>query len=62
MRWLAHHSKLQDNDAVIIGASKLEHLQLNFEALDGGPLHEDVVSAFSEAWGLLKSDCPKYNR
>ena len=50
MRWLVHHSKLIDNDGIILGVSKPEHLLTNCEALDGGPLHENVVNAFENAW------------
>lgn len=63
MRWLVHHSQLRDDDAVILGVSKNEHLEANLAAVNcGDPLHEDVVKAFEDAWDLIKSDCPKYYR
>lgn len=62
MRWLVHHSKLIDGDGVILGFSKEEHLLPNIEALDGGPLHENVVKAFEEAWANIKSGSPDYYR
>uniref|UniRef100_T2MHU9 Aflatoxin B1 aldehyde reductase member 3 n=1 Tax=Hydra vulgaris TaxID=6087 RepID=T2MHU9_HYDVU len=62
LRWLFHHSQLQDNDGVILGFSKPEHFQTNLNACSGGPLHEDVVKAFDDSWDAIKSKCPKYYR
>ena len=63
MRWLVHHSKLQDDDGIIIGVSKPEHMLPNNNAInDAEPLHEDVVKAFENAWDMIKSSCPKYHR
>ena len=61
-RWLAHHSMLDGNrgDAIIVGASKLNHLQQNIEAMKAGPLPNDVVEAFEDAWMVTKGDSPKY--
>ena len=61
-RWLAYHSMLKDErgDAIIIGASKLGHLKQNIEAVQEGPLPEEVVNAFSAAWDVCKSDSPEY--
>lgn len=62
LRWLKHHSGLIDDDGVIIGASKMEHLESNLGALEKGPLHEDVVEAYQQAWFGIKGDCPVYYR
>ena len=61
-RWLAYHSMLnaQRGDAILIGASKLNHLVQNMETVKAGPLPEDVVAAFDEAWALTKGDSPEY--
>lgn len=61
-RWLAYHSMLNGGrgDAILIGASKLDHLQQNMEAVKAGPLPEDVVEAFEQAWQLTKGDSPAY--
>ena len=61
-RWLAYHSMLDDarGDAIIIGASKLNHLLDNMETLKKGPLPEEVLEAFREAWALTKGDSPEY--
>ena len=61
-RWLAYHSMLNGRrgDAVIIGASKLEHLQQNMKSINAGPLPGDVVEAFENAWTVTKGDSPEY--
>ncbi|XP_044173576.1 aflatoxin B1 aldehyde reductase member 2-like isoform X2 [Acropora millepora] len=64
IRWMYHHSKMDgaNGDAVIIGASSVKHLRENLESTKQGPLHEDVVKIFEEAWGEIKGDCPLYFR
>ncbi len=61
-RWLAYHSMLsaERGDAIIIGASKLHHLQQNMETVKAGPLPEAVLDAFEKAWGITKADSPQY--
>jgi len=61
-RWLAHHSMLRENrgDGIIIGASKADHLRQNLQAADQGPLDEETVNAFEEAWKLCRADAPEY--
>ena len=61
-RWLACHSMLnrERGDAIIIGASKPEHLRRNILAAEAGALPADIVNAFEEAWNICKADCPEY--
>lgn len=61
-RWLACHSMLDEarGDAIIIGASKLNHLTQNMEAAGGGALPDELAAAFEEAWQLCKADSPEY--
>lgn len=61
-RWLAYHSMLngERGDAILIGASKLGHLQQNMETVKAGPLPADVVEAFEQAWAVSKKDSPEY--
>ena len=61
-RWLAYHSMLDGarGDAILIGASKLSHLQQNIKTVHAGPLPEDVVAAFDAAWSITKGDSPEY--
>ena len=61
-RWLAYHSMLSDarGDAILIGASKLDHLKQNIETVKAGPLPEDVVKAFDRAWEVCRGDSREY--
>lgn len=61
-RWLAFHSMLDGSrgDAILIGASKLAHLQQNMDTLKAGPLPEEMVQAFEQAWAVTKADSPEY--
>lgn len=61
-RWLAYHSMLNSvrGDAILIGASKLDHLHQNIEAIKKGPLPVDIVDAFNTAWEITKGDSPEY--
>ena len=47
-------------DAILIGASKLNHLLSNMETVKAGPLPEDMAAAFDEAWKITKGDSPEY--
>ena len=61
-RWLAYHSMLNGDrgDAILVGASKLNHLRQNMETVKAGPLPEKVAQAFEEAWAVTKGDSPEY--
>ena len=61
-RWLKHHSMLNGarGDAILIGASKLTHLQQNLAAFEQGPLPADLVEAFERAWQVSRPDAPAY--
>lgn len=61
-RWLAYNSMLDGNrgDAILIGASKIEHMLQNMNALRQGPLPEEVVKAFETAWTITRGDSPEY--
>ncbi len=61
-RWLAFHSMLDGSrgDAILIGASKLGHLQQNMDTLKAGSLPEEMVEAFNQAWAITKADSPEY--
>ena len=61
-RWLSYHSMLNGDrgDAIIIGASKLNHLIQNMNAVKSGPLPDDMVKAFDQAWEITKGDSPEY--
>lgn len=61
-RWLAFHSMLSETrgDGLIMGFSKLSQLQQNIESINQGPLPQNIVDAFSEAWENCRSDAPEY--
>lgn len=61
-RWLAYHSMLDEKrgDAIILGASKLNHLEQNMAAVKEGPLPDAVVEAFEKAWVMSRPDSPEY--
>ncbi len=61
-RWLAYHSMLKGDrgDAILIGASKLFHLVQNMGAVKAGPLPEELVAAFDQAWSVSSPDSHEY--
>ena len=61
-RWLAYHSMLRGDrgDAILVGASKLHHLEQNMATVKAGPLPQDVVEAFDKAWTITRGDSPEY--
>lgn len=63
-RWLGYHSMMKPDrgDAILIGASKVNHLMQNMALLDEGPLPEDVVASIDAAWEISKADAPEYFR
>lgn len=68
LRWIMQHSQLNgdEGDAVIIGASKLEHFHQNIEYCEkkgeAAQLPKALLDAFDKAWSLTKADCPLYFR
>lgn len=64
LRWTVHHSKLRvkdgGNDGIIIGISSYEQLDGNLDAIEKGPLPDDVVQALDRAWLIAKADAPNY--
>ncbi len=61
-RWLAYHSMLDEKrgDAILLGASKLNHLIENMNTVKAGPLPDDVVSAFEKAWEVCRGESREY--
>ena len=48
--------------SVILGASRLEHLQENLAALDDPPLSAESLAACDRVWSTLRGVSPAYNR
>ena len=64
LRWMMYHSGLSGarGDAIIIGASKVEHFDANMSALAAGPLPQEVVDAYDKGWELCRPVAPAYSR
>lgn len=63
LRWMVHHSKLNildGNDGIIIGISRKEQLEGNLDAIEKGPLPEEVVEALDVAWKIAEPATPNY--
>ena len=60
LRWCLYHSTLKPElgDGIIVGASKIEHLEDNLKACDNGPLPGDLVKVFEEIWPLAEPVAP----
>ncbi len=59
LNWLLHHTAA---DVLILGASKIEHLQGNLDACNDGPLSPEAVQGCDEVWRAVGGVAPKYNR
>lgn len=59
LNWLLHHTP---TDCVILGASCVDQMRQNIDALDEGPLPPEVIAACDQVWGTLRGITPKYNR
>jgi 1-deoxyxylulose-5-phosphate synthase len=59
LNWALHHSPA---DCVIIGASKMTHLEENLRTTEDGPLNNETVAACDRVWAQLRGVSPKYNR
>lgn len=62
LRWTVYHSILraEHGDAVILGASSAEQLERNLEAVETGPLAEDLVQVVDEVWEAVKESAAQY--
>jgi aryl-alcohol dehydrogenase-like predicted oxidoreductase len=49
-------------DSVILGASRLEQLEENLKACEGGPLDAATLERCDAVWKRLRGITPKYNR
>lgn len=59
LRWLVSKPA---TGPVLLGGSKVEHLESNIAALGRGPLDAEVVAACDEVGGALRGPMPNYNR
>ncbi|KAK1219113.1 hypothetical protein PQX77_018179 [Marasmius sp. AFHP31] len=56
LRWIAWHSKLSGahGDGIILGASSIEQLNSNLDAIESGPLPKEVSEAIENIWSAFK--------
>lgn len=54
IRWVAHHSALTEDDAMILGASRVEQTQESVGFSCEGKLPEDVLSLADELWEAVR--------
>ncbi|PVI05737.1 putative aldo/keto reductase [Periconia macrospinosa] len=55
LRWLAFHSQLGPEDAIIFGSSKIPQIKQNVAAIQKGPLPDEVVSALNGVWEAVRA-------
>jgi len=60
--WLIHHSKMQQNDKIIIGASSVDQFISNLKVIHTPALPESILSACEEAHTLCIPHTPSYFR
>jgi aryl-alcohol dehydrogenase-like predicted oxidoreductase len=58
LRWLARQDSV---DAILVGASRMEHLEENLSAWEGD-LSSETLKACDEVWEQMRSDSFRYNR
>jgi aryl-alcohol dehydrogenase-like predicted oxidoreductase len=59
LRWLRSKPA---TGPILLGGSKVAHLQSNIDALGRGPLPDDLVAACDEVGAALRGPMPAYNR
>ena len=59
LNWLYRHTA---TDCIILGASKVDHLEQDLKVLDDGPLDPETLQACDKVWSSLRGPTPKYNR
>jgi aflatoxin B1 aldehyde reductase len=55
IRWLAHHSALQEDDGIVNGASKTSHVTATMDSIGKGPLPSTMVTAVEELWEAVSA-------
>jgi len=58
-QWLLSQAQV---DSIILGASRIEQLEENLKACQGGNLDESLLARCDEVWNRLRGITPKYNR
>jgi aryl-alcohol dehydrogenase-like predicted oxidoreductase len=58
-QWLLSQTQV---DSIILGASRLDQLEEDLKACQGGTLDESLLARCDEVWKRLRGITPKYNR
>lgn len=56
LRWLAHHSALQEQDGIILGASREAQVVKSVEGIQKGKLKAEVVELVETLWREVESE------
>jgi 1-deoxyxylulose-5-phosphate synthase len=59
LNWLYRHTPVE---CIILGASRVDHLEQNLKALSDGPLNPETLQGCDKVWEALRGPTPKYNR
>lgn len=62
LRWMQHHSKLTEQDGVIIGGSSVKQIEENCALSEKGPLPEELLQGLDAAWQAVAGYAPNYWR
>jgi len=59
LNWIYHHTPVE---CIILGASRVDHLEQNLKVLSDGPLDPETLQGCDKVWEALRGPTPKYNR
>lgn len=54
LRWIFYHSLLEEDDGVILGASRVSQIPENVAGILKGPLPEEVVQKIDKLWDQIQ--------
>jgi aflatoxin B1 aldehyde reductase len=63
IRWTAFHSRLDGKygDGLIFGVSKIEQLHKTLDALEAGPLPDELAEAITDVYAMVEGAEPPYH-
>jgi len=59
LNWIYRHTPVE---CIILGASRVDHLEQNLKVLSDGPLNPETLQGCDKVWEALRGPTPKYNR
>lgn len=54
LRWIAHHSALEEQDGILLGASRAEQIVQAVGFIRKGPLETEIVELAEQLWNAVK--------